>query len=349
MKAARMIAHRQALQVQTVPDPTPGPTDAVVRVSACGICRTDWHLWNDDWTWGGLHTPLPFTLGHEMCGVVEAVGADVKTVRVGQRVIVPFHMACGTCAYCIAGRQNLCDRLATMGTDHDGAFAEFVLVPYAWLNCIAIPESVDDMSAAALGCRYMTAYRGVTARGRVRAGEWVAIHGCGGVGLSAVQIAVAHGAMVVAVDIDDEKLAVARRHGAITTVNATHGKVAEAVKGATDGGAHLAVVANGHAEVVVASLMSLRKGGRQVQIGLTSQEEQGQVPVPLDLFIQSELELIGSDGNPHHHYPEMLALVDRGLLKPQQLVTRTVDLAGVDEVLQGFTDYSTRGYEILVP
>ena len=352
MKAASMIAHRQPLQVVERPDPTPGPMDAVVRVSACGICRTDWHLWNDDWTWGGLHTPLPFTLGHEMCGIVEAVGRDVRGVKVGARVIVPFHMACGVCAQCIAGRQNLCDDLATMGTDHDGAFAEYVLVPHAWLNCIPVPDEVDDMAAAALGCRYMTAYRGVTARGQVKAGQWTAIHGCGGVGLSAVQIAAAHGAMVVAVDVDDAKLAVAKAHGAVATINAkgeTPEQVTKAVKEATDGGAHLSVVANGQANVFAASIMSLRKAGRQVQIGLTSQPEQGQIPVPIDLFIQMELELLGSDGNPHHHYPEMLALVGNGVLKPKGLVTRTVGLEGVDQVLRSFTDYSTHGYEVLVP
>lgn len=348
MRALRMTDYRKPLEITDVPDPEPGPDGAVVRVTACGICRTDWHIWNGDWTWGGMDVPKPLTLGHEVAGVVEAVGPQVDRVRVGQRVTIPFHMACGQCHFCRAGRQNLCDDLATAGTDVDGGWAELLHVPHANLNAVALPDEIGDLAGSTLGCRYMTAYRGVTARGHAAPGEWVGVFGCGGVGLSAVQIATAAGAYVVAVDLDVHKLDLARAHGAVAVVDAAGtDDVPSAVQDLTGGGTDLSVAALGRHANVLNALWSLRKGGRLAQIGLTSADDQGTLPLPLDVFVQREWELIGSNGNPHSHYRELLRQVRRGTLRPQDLVTRQVGLEQVGDVLASMGDFETVGYEIL--
>jgi D-arabinose 1-dehydrogenase-like Zn-dependent alcohol dehydrogenase len=213
MRAAQMTAFRHPLQVAEIPVAAPRADGAVVRVGASGICRSDWHIWNEDWTWMGLNLRLPTVLGHEVGGVVEEVGPDVRTVRMGDRVTIPFHEADGTCPYCRAGHQNLCDHEVIPAIHRSGGWAQYITVTAADLNCIRLPEEVDSLSAATLGCGYMTAYRAVVDRGRVQPGQWVAVHGCGGVGLSAVQIAAAMDAMVVAVDVFDHKLAKARGEG----------------------------------------------------------------------------------------------------------------------------------------
>src|SRR5581483_4364598 len=207
MKAAVMEGVREPLVVRDVPDPEPPSHGVVLRVEANGICRSDWHLWMGDWSWFGLRVPLPHVLGHEFCGVVEEVGRDVVRWRAGERVLVPFSAGEGTCEWCRSGYQNLCDTLLTPGVVSWGGYARRAAVPFADVNLVRLPESVDFVEGASMGCRYMTAFHAIVDQAGVRAGEWVAVHGCGGVGLSAIQIATALGANVVAVDVSDEKLA----------------------------------------------------------------------------------------------------------------------------------------------
>lgn len=347
MKAAQMVEHRKPLVVREIPDPQPGPHDAVLRVEACGICRSDWHAWMGDWTWIGFTPQLPLTLGHELAGVVVEVGKEVGVTRVGDRVTVPFHLGCGRCSYCVRGRPNLCDSLQMVGFSFDGGYAQYVRIPQADFNLIRLPEAVDSVSAAALGCRYMTAYHAVVHRGRAMPGEWVAVHGVGGVGLSAVQIASAVGARVVAVDVDDEKLARAREQGAAATVNAKRDKVPDAVKEITGGGAHVSVDGLGIQATIQNSIFCLRKGGRHVQVGLTTQAEQGMVALPTDMMVGMELEFYGSLGNPHPQYAGLLALVEQGKLRPKDLVGRTVSLEEVNEVLQAMTEFRTVGFTVI--
>ena len=189
MKAAVMTKFRAPLEVRELPDPTPGPKDALVRVEGCGICRSDWHLWQGDWKWVGVEVNLPLVMGHEFGGVVEAVGSEVNNFKPGDRVTAPFHMSCGHCEYCYRGRSNLCQTHGVIGTNFNGSYGRLVLVPNATVNLVRLPDEVDFLSAAAIGCRYMTAYHGVVDQAKVRPGEWVAVFGIGGVGLSAVQIA----------------------------------------------------------------------------------------------------------------------------------------------------------------
>lgn len=347
MKAARLVEIAQPLVVEDVPVPDPGPRDAVVRVAVEGICRTDWHTWMGDWSWVGLAPPLPITMGHEFAGDVVAVGAEVSSVAVGDRVAVPFHEACGRCAYCRSGRTNLCDALEFLGMTHDGGYAEYVRVVNAELNCVPLPDNVGYEDAAALGCRFMTAWHAVQHQAGLRAGEWLSVHGVGGVGLSAVQIGTALGARVIAVDIDERKLAAARAQGAAATINGRDVDVAQAVKEVTGGGAHVALGGLGTESLVRAAILGLRKGGRLVQVGLTSKREQGIVGIPLDELIEAELSIIGSVGNPHVHLPPLLSLVGDKRLDPAGLVTERVALDEAQGVLERMTSFDTVGFALI--
>ena len=347
MRAAVMVAHRQPLEVKEVPDPAPGPRDAVIRMQAEGICRSDWHAWMGDWTWVGFSPPPPIIPGHEMGGVVEAVGSEVRQIQVGDRVTVPFHEGCGHCPHCLSGFSNRCDNIQVPGFTHDGGYAELARIPNADFNLIKLPEAVDAITAAAIGCRYMTAYHGVTMQGQVQPGQWVAVHGAGGVGLSAVQIASAVGAQVVAVDIDGAKLEKAQEEGAVAAVNALDANVPEAVKEITKGGAHVSIDALGIRDTALNSVLSLRKGGRHVQIGLTTQNEQGMVALPIDVIVLMELQIVGSLGNPHSQYPGLLALVERGKVQPKSLVTREVALDEASDILQSMSDFKTVGFNVI--
>jgi propanol-preferring alcohol dehydrogenase len=347
MRAARITDFGAPLEVGDVPEPTPGPTDALLKIEASGICRSDWHAWNGDWDWVGLKPALPVTPGHEIGAVVEEVGRDVRTLRPGDRVTVPFHEGCGHCAWCRQGRTNLCDNLEFIGFTHDGGYAEYAVAYNADYNVIRLPDSVDSMTAAAIGCRYMTAFHAVMHQGAIRPGDWVAVHGAGGVGLSAVQIASAIGANVIAVDIDQAKLAKAEQEGAVGTVDGREDDVPDAIRELSKGGVRVSVVALGRKQMVNNSIHSLLKGGRHVQVGLTSQEEQGMVALPIDLIIEHELEFAGSMGNPHMYYPNLLSLVERGRVNPRSLITAEVGLEQVTDVLHAMTDFATVGFTVI--
>ncbi|WP_141056296.1 zinc-dependent alcohol dehydrogenase family protein [Tepidiphilus succinatimandens] len=348
MKAAVLVKHRNPLKIDDLPNPTPGPDDVILKVEACGICRSDWHAWQGDWSWIGISPDLPIVPGHEFGGVVEEVGSNVKRYRKGDAVTVPFHSACGHCEYCLKGQPNICENVVIFGlsTGYNGGYAQYVLVRNADFNLIRLPENVDGKTAAAIGCRYMTAYHGVVRAGG-KPGDWVAVHGAGGVGLSAVQIAAALGKNVIAVDIDDAKLEKAKQEGAVAVVNAKRDKVPEAIKEITKGGAHASIEALGVRETTTNSVLSLRRGGRHVQIGLTTKEEGGMVPLPVDLFTAMELEFVGSFGNPHPDYAGLLALIAQGKLNPKSLISREVALEEVNSVFQAMSEFKTMGFHVI--
>jgi alcohol dehydrogenase len=270
---------------------------------------------------------LPHVPGHELAGTVAAVGNGVRAWKVGDRVTTPFCLGCGACDQCRAGQHQVCDRYYQPGFTGWGSFAEYVALPYADENLVALPDAVDFAPAALLGCRFATAYRAVVVQGRLRSGEWIAVHACGGVGLSAVMIAAALGARVVAVDVQDEKLAFAAQLGAEVTINAAGlGDVPEAVRQATGGdGAHVSVDALGSVATCVNSLGSLRKQGRHVQVGLMTGDD-SHPPMPMGAVIARELEIRGSHGMAAREYRPMLDLIVRGTLKPERLVQRTIAL-----------------------
>jgi D-arabinose 1-dehydrogenase-like Zn-dependent alcohol dehydrogenase len=326
-------------------DPVPNRLGAVLRVEATGVCRSDWHGWLG-------HDPditLPHVPGHEMAGIVESVGADVRGWRAGDRVTVPFVCACGSCGPCSEGQQQICDRQFQPGFTHWGSFAEYVAIEHADINLVALPDTIDAVTAASLGCRFATAYRAVLGQGRARPGVWVAVHGCGGVGLSAVMVAVAEGARVVAVDVQPSALALASELGAEATVDAGQvGDVAAAVRELTGGGAHLSLDALGSPATCVGSVNSLRKRGRHVQVGLLP-PELGVPPIPMDRVIVHELEIVGSHGMAAHAYPPLLAAVTSGRLRPDLLVRRRIPLDQAADALAGMDGRTGPGVTVVLP
>ncbi len=332
------------LTLQTVADPVPPADGVVVQVSANGICRSDWHGWQGHD--GDIQT-LPHVPGHELVGEVVAVGAEVRRYSAGDRVTVPFCMGCGTCAPCQRGDQQVCDQYHQPGFTGWGAFAEYVALPYADVNLVRVPPALDDVAVAALGCRFTTAFRAVIAQGRLRAGEWLAVYGCGGVGLSAVMIGAAMGARVIAVDINPAALDLARAVGAQHTLNATvQADVSTAIIDLTSGGAHVSIDALGSAALCRDSILSLGKRGRHVQVGLLTGAD-ADPALPMGAVISKELEIYGSHGMQAHAYPDLLALIETGVLDPARLVTERVSLAGAAGVLHRMTDFATTGIVVI--
>ncbi len=346
MRAAVITGYKEPLEIRNLPDPEPAPGDAIIRTEACGICRSDWHLWQHEWTWIGMELDLPRVPGHEFGGQVVECGKEVTRFRPGERVTVPFHLGCGKCEVCWSGRYNLCLAYGAIGVHHDGGFGELVRVPSADSTLVRLPEGVDSFTAAALGCRFMTAYHGVVDRAAVRPGEWVAVFGLGGVGLSVVQIATAIGARVIAVGRSDEKLAMARDQGAEAAVKAgpdAHTQVIEISKG----GPAVTIDALGASETTIPAILSLAKAGRHVQLGLTGIRDAGKIAIPMDLVVVKEIRIAGSLGCPVTSYGGMLAMVASGKLKPARLVEGAVSISDVNRVLTAMTDFRTRGFHVL--
>ena len=321
----------------------PQPDGVVLRVAANGICRSDWHGWVG-------HDPdivLPHVPGHEIAGVVEDVGSEVRRWKTGDRVSVPFIAGCGRCRPCRAGNQQVCDRQFQPGFHGWGGFAERVALRHADLTLAALPDDVGFVDAASLGCRFATSFRAVQAQGRATGGDWVAVHGCGGVGLAAVMIAAALGARVVAVDIRDEALAMARSVGAAEVVNASESEdPVQEIRDVTGGGAHVSLDALGHRDTCFNSVACLRKRGRHVQVGLMMAEHR-HAGIPWDLVIAWELEMVGSHGLQAHEYDRILRMVAAGSVDPAKLVTRTVSLEEGVDVLTGMDDYSVLGVVVI--
>ncbi|MGA6221330.1 zinc-dependent alcohol dehydrogenase family protein [Streptomyces umbrinus] len=345
MRAVVFEQFGKPAELRTVPDPAPAPHGVVVRVAATGLCRSDWHGWQG-------HDPditLPHVPGHELAGTVEAVGALVAGWRPGDRVTVPFVCACGSCASCAAGDQQVCERQTQPGFTHWGSFAEFVALDHADVNLVAVADELSFGTAASLGCRFATAFRAVVAQGRVAPGEWVAVYGCGGVGLSAVMIAAAAGARVVAVDLSPRALELAREFGAAECVEASRDarpeETAEAVRELTGGGAHLSLDALGSPATCAASVGGLRRRGRHVQVGLLPQDP----TLPMSRVIGLELELLGSHGMPAHAYPPMLESVRAGVLRPDLLVTSTIPLDAAPAALAAMGTALGAGVTIIEP
>jgi alcohol dehydrogenase len=306
-------------EVREVPDPVAPAGGVVVQVHATGLCRSDWHGWA-----GHDEITPPHVPGHELAGVVASVAEGVSKWVVGDRVTVPFVCGCGRCDWCRKGDAQVCPHQQQPGFTHWGSFAEYVAVHGADTNLVAIPEGVATEAAASLGCRFATAYRGLTGRARLVEGEWVTVVGAGGVGLSAVMIAKALGARVVAVDRNPEALAVATRVGADRVVVSDGSDVAAAVQEIC-GGSHVAVDAVGSEQTCSDAIHSLRRRGRHVQIGLLPPIN-GHPQIPMARVIGWELDLLGSHGMAAVDYPGMLALIEQGRLRPQDLIERVIDL-----------------------
>jgi alcohol dehydrogenase len=325
-----------------VPEPRCPDGGVVVEVRATGVCRSDWHAWQG-------HDPvsLPHVPGHELAGVVAEVGDGVRHWRAGVRVTVPFVCGCGRCEWCEAGEAQVCPDQTQPGFTGPGSFAERVAIHGADTNLVRLPESVDFVTAASLGCRFATAFRALTTHGRLAAGQWLAVHGCGGVGLSAVMIGAALGARVVAVDVSPTALQRASSLGAEAVIDSNGvADVAAAIRDLTGGGAHVSLDAFGSPELAVASVRSLRRRGRHVQAGLLLGPS-STPPLPMDLVIAQELEIYGSHGMPAQDYPAMLRLIEDGTLRPGELVGRVIGLEDAGGALAGLDRPSAGGMTVV--
>jgi alcohol dehydrogenase len=299
--------------LRDVADPICPSDGAIVEVKATGVCRSDWHAWRG-------HDPvrLPHVPGHEFAGVVAQVGEEVTGFVPGERVTAPFVNGCGRCEWCSKGSAQVCPDQTQPGFTHWGSFAERVVVRAADTNLVRLPEALDFVGAAALGCRFATAFRALTGHGPLHPDAVIAVFGAGGVGLSAIMIAVALGHRVAAVDPSPAANALAASLGAVIV----HDVVEEA---------DVAIDAYGSAATALASVRSLRRGGRHVQVGLMLGSD-AHAPLPWDLVVARELHVAGSHGMAAADYPAMLELVADGRLKPQRLVGSVIPLeqAGVE-------------------
>ncbi|MBU9764142.1 zinc-dependent alcohol dehydrogenase family protein [Mycobacterium sp. TNTM28] len=318
------------------------PADGVVvDVAATGICRSDWHAWRG-------HDPvaLPIIPGHEFAGTIAAVGAEVSGWQVGDRVTAPFVLGCGRCEFCRTGDAQVCPDQLQPGFTIPGSFAQQVAVPRARTNLVRLPDTVSFAAAAALGCRFATSFRAVVAHGDVQPGQWVTVYGCGGVGLSAVMIAKAFGAKVVAVDVNDDALAAARGAGADVLINSVEiADVATEVRERTGGGGHIGIDAIGDPALAASSVSALRRRGRHIQVGLLLGDA-ARTSFPMDRVIAHELSILGSHGMPAVDYPAMLDRIAAGALDPERLVTRRISLDDAPAALAGM-DTPTAGMTII--
>lgn len=343
MQALYFDQFQGPISLRSVDDPSPAPDGVVIAIKATGLCLSDWHGWMGH----DSNIVLPHVPGHELAGEIVATGAHVHSFSVGDRVTVPFAGGCGKCGECLSGNQQICDDQFQPGSTAWGSFAEYVAIDYAENNLVHLPESVDFVTAASLGCRFATSFRALVDLGRVRGGEWVAIHGCGGVGLSAVMIASAIGARVIALDIKTESLELARSLGAVATINSHEvSSVVEAVREVSGGGVQLSLDAIGHPQTFHNSIANLRKRGRHVQVGILPPSEKGP-SVPVDQIISHELEIYGSHGMQAHRYPEMMAMIENGQLAPERLIQTTISLQDAVTALPQLPHNQAAGIKVI--
>ena len=342
VRAAAITEYQSPLVVDDYPDPVVTDGGVVLRVEATGICLSDWHSWMG-------HEPLPglpHVPGHEMVGVVDEVGPVVSQWRVGDRVTVPFSIGCGSCRSCRDGHLNTCDRSFTPGFTHWGSFGERVRIDHADRNLVRLPEDMSPVHAAALGCRFITAFRAVVDKGHLQGGQWLAVHGCGGVGLSAVMIGKAVGGRVVAIDIDPASRDMASALGADVVIDAVVADVVGEVIEATGGGADVSIDAVGRSVTALNSIASVRKHGRHIQVGLLVAEDAAPA-IPMEPVIAGEIEILGSRGMPATDYPRVFELISSGQIDPGRLVTGTVSLDGASAVLERMGEFNGVGVTVI--
>ena len=343
MKALLYESFQTLPVITQVPDPAPSPDGVVIAVKAAGLCRSDWHGWmgHDE------DIQLPHVPGHEFAGVIASVGKDVKNWKIGDRVSVPFICACGKCPECASGNHQVCDDQFQPGFTHWGSFAEYVSIDRADTNVVLLPEQISFETAASLGCRFATSFRAVVAQAKLTGGQWMAVHGCGGVGLSAIMIGCALGANVIAIDIDEEKLKLAKSIGAIAGINSANEKnTAEKIQHISHGGVHVSIDALGSIETCFNSISSLRKRGKHIQVGLMLADMKNP-KVPMNQILSKELEILGSHGMQAYKYPEMMEMIIQGKMNPEKLIGRFINLEDAVSELMEMNKFKGTGITII--
>lgn len=324
MKAAIFKEPHAPLSVEDVPPPAIQPDEVLVKVAACGVCHTDLHYIDH-----GVPTfkPPPIILGHECSGVIAEVGAEVEQWRPGDRVLLPAVLSCGSCRMCRLGRENICERMAMFGNHRDGAYAEYVAAPAK--DIFRLPENVPLAESSIIADALSTPYHAVKNRARVQPGDRVVVFGCGGVGINVVQMAVAAGAQVVAVDVKDEKLELARQLGAWATINPQTVDVKKEVRRLFDGGADIAIEAIGHPATIEQAFDCARTGGRLCVVGYTDQT----AGLNAARLMFREMEIVGSLGCRPVDYPAVIQLVAQGRIRVEPVVTHRFPLAEINQAL----------------
>jgi len=343
MRAAIYEEFSGEICAKDVPDPTPTESGAVLKVMATGVCRSDWH----GWVGHDSDITPPHVPGHEFAGIVAAVGKGVTKWKEGDRVTMPFMGVCGTCLQCMSGNHQVCDNRAQPGILHWGSFAEYIAIKNADANLVALPETMDFETAASLGCRFATSFRALAYRSGIQAGHWVAVHGCGGIGLAAIMIARALGGRVIGIDITGDKLDAARSIGASHVINGAEiNDVPAAVHEISMGGANVSIDALGSTVTCQNSVLSLAKRGRHVQIGVMAGDH-AMPPVPMGRVAMRELDLVGSCGLQPFRYTDLLAMIESGALHPEKLIGRKVDLEEGARVLMNMDKFQGTGVTVI--
>jgi 6-hydroxycyclohex-1-ene-1-carbonyl-CoA dehydrogenase len=323
MKAAIYHGPGRPLVIEERPVPKPGAGEILVRVAACGVCHTDLHYLDH-----GVKTfkEPPLILGHEPSGTVAESGAGATLFKPGERVLLPAVLTCGRCRACRLGRENICESMRMFGNHLEGAYAEYLLAPEK--DVFRLPESVPLEEGSVIADALSTPFHAVTRRGEVRPGDSVAVFGCGGVGMNVVQVAAAAGARVIAVDISEEKLGMARRFGAAEVVHPpSAGDAAKAVRRLSDGGVDVAFEAIGLPETTRQAFDAVRNGGRLVAVGFTAKD----VPIAFGRVMFREISVVGSLGCRPVDYPPLIRMVADGRLKVKELVTHRFPLERINE------------------
>ncbi len=342
MKAAVYEQFQHPIAIQNVQDPIPSENGVIIQLGASGLCLSDWHGWMG-------HDPgivLPHVPGHELAGTLVEVGKKVTKWRGGERVTVPFAGGCGNCEQCKSGNQQVCDYQFQPGFTAWGSFSEYVAIDYADENIVEIPPNMEFVAAASLGCRFITAYRAVRDQGNLKPGNFIAIHGCGGVGLSAIQIAKSLGAIVIGIDITDDKCKLAREMGADHVINATHTDVVPAVLEYSQGGVQVSVDALGNRNTCINSINSLRKRGKHIQVGLMTGEN-ATPSIPMSTVIARELEILGSHGMQAHRYSDMFRFIEAAGLDLNRMVTDTIPLEQLPDRLAAMDTNKSAGITVV--
>ena len=343
MRAAVYEAFKGEIALKEVPYPVPENHGVVLEIKATGMCLSDWHGWQGH----DADIVLPHVPGHELAGEIVEVGKDVKQFSIGDRVTVPFVGGCGSCYQCFSGNHQVCDYQSQPGFTHWGSFAEYMKLDYADVNLVKLPNEIANETACILGCRFITSFRALVEQGRLKGGEFVAVHGCGGVGLSAIMIANALGAQVIAIDINDETLKLAQELGAVAIINGKDSKdVISQVEALTKGGANVSLDALGSQETCFNSISSLRKRGKHIQVGLMTGPSK-HPKIPMDKVIANELEILGSHGMQAYKYPEVLEMISSGKLSPEKLLNKTISLEESIQLLPEMNQYKSSGVTVI--